>query len=363
MRGATIAGPRKSFDSFHTPIVHEICTWGRVKLSNRPPSSENHCRKSLEIQAVYSSLRSLRRIGLNRGKTVISTCPHARRQFQLKPRRYAGWLAVLAIFAITLPMAAQSGNGISLAASVLSRLTGGQPLAGITLNGNAEYFSGSDENTGTFTLQVQGPCSSRVSLQLTSGQMQWLRGRQNYIRKAYFIAANHAVSDHSPRSAWIDAAWFDPGLGLLTELSAQNAAEDGRLMAENLGAVTHNGIPALAIKLWLQLSPSQASVAAQKLIARRSQEILYISPVTLLPEFLDYSLPARHSNALRIGPAASGRDQVEIRYGQYHSTQGVMTPWEIQRWVNGREVMNLQVNQVLVNSGLPAGGFLSGVGN
>lgn len=250
-----------------------------------------------------------------------------------------------------LPLYAQ--NGIPLASEVLTKLTGGQTLADITLQGNVAYTAGSDHDSGTFTLQTTGPDASEVVLDLSQGVLQWRHGRNNFIRQAYFMNSDDKIQNHTAKSAWSDAAWFYPGLGLLSELAGKNAALDGQLIADDLGQISHDGQSVIHLQLHLQLNSAQAPEAAIALAAKRTRENLYLDSATLLPEFLDYHAPSAHGQPIRI----------EIRYGNYRIQHGLEIPFHIQRWVNGSLVMDMNVTQAQWNTGISSASFLSGIAN
>jgi hypothetical protein len=250
-----------------------------------------------------------------------------------------------------LPLHAQ--NGMPLAGEALEKLTNGQNLANITLQGNVTYSAGSDQDSGTFTLQATGPDASAVVLNLSQGRLQWLHGRNNLIRQAYFVKSDGKSLNHTAQSAWTDAAWFYPGVGLLSELSGHDAARDGQLIALDLGQVSQAGQSVIHLELHQQLNPGQATKAAIILAAKRTREDLYLDPATLLPEFLDYRAPSPQGQPVRI----------EVRYGNYQLQHGLEIPFHIQRWINGGLVMDMQVTQAQWNTGISSDSFLAGMAN
>ena len=244
-------------------------------------------------------------------------------------------------------------SGMSIAANALSRLTGGQLLSDITFNGGINYTAGSDHDSGTFTLQATGPDASAVVFNLSQGRLQWLHGRNNLVRQAYFVEPDGESRNHTVKSAWADAAWFYPGLGLLSELSDHNAAFEGQLIAHDLGQISHDGQTVIHLELHLQLNSAQAPITAIDLAAKRTREDLYLDPATLLPVFLDYHEPSAHGQPIRI----------EVHYGNYQLLHGLEIPFHIQRWMNGSLVMDMQVTQAQWNTGISNASFLAGIVN
>ena len=242
-------------------------------------------------------------------------------------------------------------SGMSIAANALSRLTGGQLLSDITLNGNINYTAGSEDDSGTFTLQATGPDASAVVLNLSQGRLQWVHGLNNFVRQAYFVEPDGKSRNHTVKSAWADAAWFYPGLGLLSELSGHNAVFEGQLIANDLGQISHDGQTVIHLQLQLELNPAQAPKAAIGLVAKRTREDLYLDPASLLPVFLNYHEPSAHGQPIRI----------EVHYGNYQSLHGLEIPFHIQRWVNGSLVMDMHVTQAQWNTGISNTSFLAGI--
>jgi uncharacterized cupredoxin-like copper-binding protein len=73
--------------------------------------------------------------------------------------------------ASTQPTAAVSDpNAVALASRALQSLARGTALNDITIQANAAYIAGSDEETGTATLVARGNAQSLVTLNLTGGQ-------------------------------------------------------------------------------------------------------------------------------------------------------------------------------------------------
>ena len=63
----------------------------------------------------------------------------------------------------------------SLPAKRSSRMAGGTALTDITIQANANYVAGSDEETGTATLVARGNAQSLITLNLSGGQRQEIR--------------------------------------------------------------------------------------------------------------------------------------------------------------------------------------------
>lgn len=72
-------------------------------------------------------------------------------------------------------VAVSDPTAVALASRALQSLAGGTALSDITLQANATYVAGSDEETGMATLVARGNAQSLVTLNLTGGQRQEVR--------------------------------------------------------------------------------------------------------------------------------------------------------------------------------------------
>lgn len=70
----------------------------------------------------------------------------------------------------TTPVLVRDPNAVALASRALQGLMGGTVLHDITLEANATYVAGSDQEVGPATLVAMGNQQSRVTLNLSSGQ-------------------------------------------------------------------------------------------------------------------------------------------------------------------------------------------------
>jgi len=101
----------------------------------------------------------------------------------------------------TVPVPVSSPQAVNLASQALQSLAGGTALTDITIQANAGYTAGSDEETGTATLVARGNGQSLVTLSLSGGQRQEIR---NGIEGAR-VAADGTATPMATHNCFIDA--------------------------------------------------------------------------------------------------------------------------------------------------------------
>jgi hypothetical protein len=235
---------------------------------------------------------------------------------------------------------------IALASRALQALAGGTALSDVTLQANATYIAGSDEETGTATLVARGPVpsgtgqdngQSLVTLNLTGGQRQEIRNGVAGIWSGPDGTA-HAMATHN---CWTDANWFFPGLAL------QALSADPTVVVSYLGLGEWNGAAAIHLQLSRTVPGQTVEMTAE--IQQLSLVDLYVDPASYLP--LAVALKVHPDDDLNVDVP------VEIRFGGYKSFSGVQAPTRIQKYLQNSLLLDLTVTNVAVNSGVSASVF------
>ena len=228
-------------------------------------------------------------------------------------------------------------NAVALAARSLQAMAGITALKDITLQANATYIAGSDEEMGTATLVALGNQQSLVTLSLTAGQRQELRNRGAGVWSGP-DGTPHALAMHN---CIIDPDWFFPALSLSA------LAYDPTLIITLVGLESRAGESVYHLSLYHNLPETIPNVAM--LAAQMSAMDLYLDAASFLPVALDFN---DHLDA-----DANTNFVVEIRFGAYQSFSGVRAPTQIQKYVQNSLVLNLTISSAMVNSGVPASVF------
>jgi len=240
--------------------------------------------------------------------------------------------------ASTQPTATVSDpNAVALASRALQSLAGGAALSDITLQANATYIAGSDEETGTATLVAHGNTQSLVTLNLSGGQRQEIRNGAAGV----WVGPDgtpHAMATHN---CFIDADWFFPAFSLAA------LASDSTLVISLVGQEVHDGVQ--VYHLTLLHNPSGQTPDVVSFIQQLSAVDFYLDASSLLPAAVAFNVHADNDANVNI-PA-------EIRFAAYKSSNGVQAPTRIQKYLQNSLLLDLTVTNVAINSGVPASVF------
>jgi hypothetical protein len=226
---------------------------------------------------------------------------------------------------------------IALASRALQSIAGGTALSDVTLQANATYIAGSDEETGTATLVARGNGQSLVTLNLSGGQRQEIR---NGVAGAWSgpDGTQHPMATHN---CFLDAAWFFPAFSLAA------LASDPTLVVSLVGQEVHQGQQVYHLTLLHNASGQAPEMVS--FIQRLSAMDLYLDAGTLLPSAVAFNVHADNDANLNIPE--------EIRYAGYKSSNGVQAPTRIQKYLQNSLLLDLSVTNVAVNSGVSASVF------
>lgn len=253
------------------------------------------------------------------------------------------FICLVCPIALSAQQAARSDPAaLALIKGALANLTGGTEVRDVTLEGTATYAAGSDVETGTATLQALGNKQSRVMLSLSGGQRQQLRDGP----AGAWSGPDAQQHSMSPSNCWTDAAWFSPPLMLAAAVS------DPEIIFLDAGPATWNGAAAYHVRFYRsRLGLDSLSTAA---VARLSTEDLYLDPATGAPLAVDLDLhPDDHAWA---------SISTEIRYSQYRKVDGVSIAFSVQKFLNRSLLLDLNVTNATINSGLSPALFSSTTG-
>ncbi len=235
------------------------------------------------------------------------------------------------------PVATRDAQAIALAATSLKALTGGTTLSDLTLQGNATYISGSDEEMGPATLLASGNSMSRTVLSLTDGQRVEIRNGP----AGDWIGTDSVEHPMATHNCWPDADWFYPGL------SFQALSTDAGLGIAYVGVESKNGLAVQHVRLFRIIAGQTADTTT--LIQGLSAVDLYLDAASYFPLFLDFNLHPDDDLNLNI--------PVEVQFSNYQAGGGIEVPTHVQKYVNGSLQLDLAISAASVNSGLPPADF------
>lgn len=215
-------------------------------------------------------------------------------------------------------------------------LTGGNVIADMTLTGTARWIAGSSDESGTAILKIRGRGDSRLELNLPSSQRVEVRSHDANGPIGAWKDGEGKSGDEARHNAWTEPAWFFP-VPLLASLSTPNTA------AEYLGAGEKGE------HLKITRSAAEASAEWQGITRKLSATEVYLNPTTALPEAVTFNIHPDDDYGTDI--------PIEVRFSDYRDVNGIRVPFSIQRYLNNGLVLDISIENVVVNSGLPDSDF------
>ncbi len=236
--------------------------------------------------------------------------------------------------------AATSATTIPTLQQSLAVLVGNTTLSDVTLSGSVHYIAGSDDESGTATLKALSTGASRTDLSLSSGPTSETQNLSTTTPAGNWSGPNGIAHPIAFHNLLAEPAWFFPTFAISRRLSSGYTITD-------LGPTTHNGQPVEHISV-SQNSPI-TSPEVGPLFQHLTQVDFFLDSVTSLPAAVTFAIHP-DDNALLDIP-------VEIDFSDYRSVSGAKVPFHVQKSVNGSLLLDIQVQNVSVNSGLAASAF------
>lgn len=232
------------------------------------------------------------------------------------------------------------------AATLLSQsaaaLAGPVAISDITLNGNVQRIVSVDDESGTAVLTAMTAGESSVVLALPNGNLTETRSFDSNGNVIGWWSGPDAVQHTIPfHNLQTDSSWFFPAMTLTRLVNAQG------LVATYVDQETLNGESVYHVTV--SQPPSAASTTAPTFFQHLTQMDLYLDTTTLLPAALAYSTHADADASLNI--------PVQILFSNYQTVSGVKTPFQIQEFLNGSLLLNIQLQSATLNSGISASAF------
>jgi len=199
------------------------------------------------------------------------------------------------------------------------------------MNGTANWTYGSDQQTGTVTLQANANGQSRMLLRLPSGsRIETQNPLSDSQRQCTWSGADAVVHSSAVHHCWIDAIWFLPAITMQTGAGA----------SDDVPSVTQSADPSkIRIHRERHLVDVDSAQTGQ-FIAHLSAVDLDIDSATSLPVILAFATHPDNDAGIDL--------PVEIRYGAYSTFSGVTVPTHIQKFINHALVLDLQISAVQV---------------
>ena len=228
-------------------------------------------------------------------------------------------------------------QALSLDGQAMTTLTNGIAVSDVTFTGNVTWIAGSDNETGTATLQAKGTGESRVDLNLSGGTRTEIRNDiASTFPQGASIQNGGAQQDWAMHNCWINASWFYPALSFL------NATSDPTLVFSYVGRESRVGASLQHLRVYRYLPTQKPAFVA--LTQKVSTADFYLDSASLLPVALIFnSHPDDDANT---------NISLEVDFSNYQPVNGVQIPLHIQKLISGGLVLDLVVTNASLNSGL-----------
>jgi len=223
-------------------------------------------------------------------------------------------------------------QAVALAAQSVAALTGGIPVADVTLNGTVTRIAGSDQQSGTVTLLAKGFSESRADLNLSGGNRSEIRNTNGNPNEGNWIGPDGTVHPIALHNCFTDPSWFFPALGTLAAAAMNPNIVLTYVGLEVLGQSSVQHIHAHTYDSYFS--------DAQQLTAMD----FYLDPQTLLPLVITFN---EHPDADSMTDIA-----VQVLFSDYRSANGATVPFHIQRFVNNTLILDIQLASSTINSGI-----------
>ena len=252
---------------------------------------------------------------------------------------------LLLAFAMVLPARGQTASdpqAVALTTSAIAALTGRAQISDVTLTGTATRTAGSDIETGAITLKALGTTDSRMDFVSSDGTRSEIRNSASGVPQGSWIGPDGASHPMAGHNCLTDAAWFFPTLTILSQ------AFNPGVVVQQIGQETRNGASVQHLRF---AQPPSAAADPAGLLASLSTEDVYLDSNSLLPVAILFNTHPDNNASVNIA--------VEVDFSNYQASNGVMVPFSIHEHLNGSLFLDITIQSVSVNSGLPASDFIA----
>ena len=220
-------------------------------------------------------------------------------------------------------------------------LSGGQTLTDVTLSGPARRIAGSDDESGTAILKGLSSGAGRSDLSLSSGPRSEVENLTEAMPAGSWSGPDgvaHAMAFHNLLT---EPAWFFPAFAIARRLSTSS------FVATYVGRETHEGqtVEHVSVSQTSPFSTPPGGVSFEHL----SQVDFFLDSNTFLPSAISFNIHPDNNVGVNI--------PVEIVYSNYQSSSGLLVPMHIQRYMQGSLLLDINVTNVSINTGLASTEF------
>lgn len=243
---------------------------------------------------------------------------------------------------VTQSVPSRDTQAISILQRSLTAMAKGATVSDVTLSGRATRIAGSDQESGQVILEAKGARASRVTLSLSGSPLTEVRSFNGGAEIGAYVGSDTVVHAEAAHNCFTDAGWFSPVSAISSELS------NSSLNVAYVGPETLRGASVQHVSTWQ--SVSSPDTAAVKAIAHLSQMDWYLDSTSALPVAVRFTTHPQNNSSVDL--------VVEIRFSNYQAVSGILVPFRVQKFLNYGLALDLTINSVIVNSGIPESDFV-----
>jgi hypothetical protein len=233
-------------------------------------------------------------------------------------------------------------QALTLLQNALTALSPNITTHDVTLTGSANYIAGSDNETGTGTLEAIATGASSVNLTLPSGSRTEVRNLTANPPTGTWSGpdgVNHLIVSHNLLN---EPSWFAPACAI-SRILVSSESVASYVDAETLES---QSVQHVAV---VQQPP--ATAFAPEIFPHLTQIDLYLDSSTYLPAAMKFTIHPDDDELVDI--------PIEVRFSDYRTVNGTQIPFHVQRFLDNGLVLDLQFETAAINSGLSPSVFAS----
>ena len=239
-------------------------------------------------------------------------------------------------------------QAVALLQNSLAALTGGLPIADVTMTGTITVNKGSTTESGTVTLIATALGQSQFTVALPSGTWVTTENFAANPRTSSQTGPSGTTQDTAPEDLMAPhPAWFCSALLI-------NAMAQQSYLASYAGQETNGTSPSRHISIWPQSEGNPSSAAfetagQQVLTGPRpppplypGQEELYLDPSSSLPTALVMRVRGYKAKDNAPDPTKPALIEEEVQFSDYRQVQGRVVAFHLQMSALGISLMDVQ---------------------
>lgn len=212
------------------------------------------------------------------------------------------------------PAVTQSSvQATKLASASLQAAVGATVLTDATLQGTVNYTAGSDEESGSFTLEVKGNQESKLALFLSGGGTTETRQAQ----AGEWVDAEGVQHAMAPHNCLVDASTLFP------TFSVWGVLNDPQVTATHLARTLRDGVTVDHLQL-THIFPGQSPGMTAEIQALSRVDI-YLDAATHLPIAIEFNIHPDKDLNINI--------PVEIQFSGYQKLRGITVATRVQKFI------------------------------